>query len=100
MDAANSRVWLTSIAQRVHVRITARQQNAIEALDHVLNKLRLWNKRDVNRQTASGFDGLTIIPSQIKSLGFQFYAHRDSDARPVLQSHSRKSRTLESIFQK
>src|SRR3989442_399571 len=91
MDAADSRVWLTSIAQPVHIRIAAGEQNAIKALDRVLNKVRPRNKRDMNGRPTCAFYGFAIVPRQIESLRFQFNAHRDPDARSVLLSHSKKS---------
>src|SRR5207302_10076194 len=91
MDAADLGVWLTSIAQRVHVRITAGQQNTIKPVDDAPNEVGSWDKRNVNRQTACGFDGFAIVPSQIKSLRLQFNTHRDADARSVLLSHSKKT---------
>ena len=49
MNAAELGVRLASVAQRVHVRITARQQNAIKAFDDTPNKVGSWDKRNVNR---------------------------------------------------
>jgi hypothetical protein len=49
-------------------------------LDHGLNIIGVWNQTNVYWSTTSGLDGLAVVARKVKSIGFEFDAHRDADA--------------------
>jgi hypothetical protein len=80
MDGAEFGVRLITVTKRIDVRIAARQKDSIESGDRVANKLLVWDQWDVDRQSTGSLDGFTVMSRKIEAVGFEFDAHRDSDA--------------------
>src|SRR5713226_4548723 len=84
MNASDLLMWFTTVALRIYVRIAAGQQHTVHRIHNARQVIRARNQRYVHGQTAGGFHGLAVIARKIESIRFQFDAHRDADARPVV----------------
>jgi len=73
------------VAQRIDVRVAARQQDAVQSFDNGIDVLGIWDQADVYRSAAGGFDCFTVVARQVEPVGREFNAHRDADARPLFR---------------
>src|SRR5687768_10161112 len=69
-----------AIIVRIDVRVTARQQYAVETAHCLSQIIGLWNKCQMNRNAAKRFYGLAIVAAEVKPVGFDLQPHRNSNA--------------------
>src|SRR5712691_10458588 len=84
MNSSELLVRFVTVALRIHIGITARKQHAVQRIHHARDVVRARNQRNVDGQSAGGFNGLAVVARQIEAIRFQLDAHRNADAWPLL----------------
>ena len=76
-------IWVRLLAEKcwVDIGVAAGQKDAVKALDRGSHILSFRDQSKVDRHSAGGLESLAVIAAKIKSTGFYFEPHRDSDAR-------------------
>src|ERR1044072_119308 len=74
-------VRLAPIAQRVCVRSTARQKQAVQPPYKLTDQLCVRDKWDVYGDAARGGHRLAVLTREVETLRLQLVAHRDADQR-------------------